>query len=57
MLQLNLDDATDLLSSAGYAFSAARQLDLAVQFFVEKGVGDLDEVNNVLYELGMETLP
>lgn len=57
VLQLNLDDATDLLASAGYAFSAARQLDLAVQFFVEKGVGDLDEVNNVLYELGMETLP
>ena len=39
------------------AFSVARQLDLAVQFFVEKGVGDLDKVNNVLYELGMETLP
>lgn len=57
VLQLNLDDAVDLLASAGYAFSSASRLDLAVKFCVEKGIGDLDEVNNALYELGMETLP
>lgn len=57
VLQLTLDDAVDLLASAGYAFSSASRLDLAVKFCVEKGVGDLDEVNNALYELGMETLP
>lgn len=57
VLQLTLDDAVDLLASAGYAFSSARRLDLAVKFCVEKGIGDLDEVNNTLYELGMETLP
>ena len=57
VLQLTLDDAVDLLASAGYAFSAASRLDLAVKFCVEKGIGDLDEVNNALYELGMETLP
>ena len=57
VLQLTLDDAVDLLASAGYAFSSARRLDLAVKFCVEKGIGDLDEVNNALYELGMETLP
>ena len=57
VLQLTLDDAVDLLASAGYAFSSASRLDLAVTYFVEKGVGDLDEVNSVLYELGMETLP
>lgn len=57
VLQLTLDDAVDLLASAGYAFSSASRLDLAVKFCVEKGIGDLDEVNNALYELGMETLP
>ena len=57
VLQLTLDDAVDLLASAGYAFSSASRLDLAVKFCVEKGIGDLDEVNNTLYELGMETLP
>ena len=57
VLQLTLEDAVDLLASAGYAFSSASRLDLAVKFCVEKGIGDLDEVNNALYELGMETLP
>jgi hypothetical protein len=57
VLQLTLDDAVDLLASAGYAFSSASRLDLAVKFCVEKGIGNLDEVNNALYELGMETLP
>ena len=57
VLQLTLDDAVDLLASAGYAFSSASRLDLAVKFCIEKGIGDLDEVNNALYELGMETLP
>ena len=57
VLQLTLDDAVDLLASAGYAFSSASRLDLVVKFCVEKGSDDLDEVNNALYELGMETLP
>lgn len=57
VLQLTLDDAVDLLASAGYAFSSASRLDLAVKFCVEKGISDLDEVNSALYELGMETLP
>ena len=57
VLRLTLDDAVDLLASAGYAFSPANKLDLAVQYFIEQGVSDLDEVNGVLYELGMETLP
>lgn len=57
VLQLNLDDAADLLASAGYAFSPANKFDLAVRYFVEHGVNDLDEVNDALYELGMETLP
>lgn len=57
VLQLTLDDAVDLLASAGYAFSSASRLDLAVKFCVEKGISDLDEVNSALYELGMEMLP
>ena len=57
VLQLTLDDAVDLLASAGYAFSSANKLDIAVRYFIEQGISDLDEVNGVLYELGMETLP
>ena len=57
VLNLNLDDATDLLASAGYAFSPAEKLDLVVRFFVERGAGDLDEVNGALYELELATLP
>ena len=57
VLQLNLDDAVDLLASAGYAFSSANKLDLAVKFFIEKGISDLDTVNDLLYEAGLATLP
>lgn len=57
VLQLNLDDAVDLLASAGYAFSSASKLDLAVKFFIENRISDLDAVNGVLYEVGLATLP
>lgn len=57
VLQLNLDDAVDLLASAGYAFSSASKLDLAVKFFIEEGISDLDVVNDALYEVGLATLP
>ena len=55
VLRLNLDDARDLLASAGYSISPAHEYDLAMQYCIEEGF-DIDTVNEILYALGMEVL-
>ena len=55
VLQLNLDDARDLLASAGYSISPAHEYDLAMQYCIEEGF-DIDTVNEILYALGMDVL-
>ena len=48
-LELNLDEAKDLLSSAGYALSPGSRTDLIVQFFIEEENYDIFELNEVLF--------
>ncbi|WP_314654994.1 hypothetical protein [uncultured Selenomonas sp.] len=55
VLGLNLDDARDLLASAGYSISPASEFDLVMQYCIEEGF-DIDTVNEVLYALGMDVL-
>ena len=55
VLRLNLDDARDLLTSAGYSISPAHEYDLAMQYCIEEGF-DIDTVNEILYALGMDVL-
>ena len=55
VLRLNLDDARDLLASAGYSISPAYEYDLAMQYCIEEGF-DIDTVNEILYALGMDVL-
>ena len=55
VLHLNLDDARDLLASAGYSISPAHEYDLAMQYCIEEGF-DIDTVNEILYALGMDVL-
>ena len=55
VLRLNLDDARDLLASAGYSISPAHEYDLAMQYCIEEGF-DIDTVNEILYALGMDVL-
>ena len=54
-LRLNIDEARDLLASAGYTISPAREYDLAMQYCIEEGF-DIDTVNEILYALGMDVL-
>ena len=49
-LRLDITDAKDLLSRAGYAFSPGSRSDLIVKFFIEHGVYDIDAVNYTLEE-------
>ena len=54
-LRLNIDTARDLLASAGYTISHARRFDIIMEVCIKDGC-DIDTVNNVLYELGLEVL-
>ena len=51
-LKLNLDETKDLLSRAGFALSPCSRQDLIVQFFIEREVYDIHEINIALYEHG-----
>jgi hypothetical protein len=55
VLRLNLDDARDLLASAGYSISPASKFDLVMEFCIMEGY-DIDTVNGILYEIGMDVL-
>ena len=54
-LRLNIDTARDLLASAGYTISHARRFDIIMEVCIKDGC-DIDTVNNVLYEMGLEVL-
>ena len=51
-LELNLDDAKDLLSRAGWALSPCSKQDLIVQYFIEREAYDIYEINLALFEHG-----
>lgn len=49
-LELNMDDAEDLLASAGYAFSESLKSDLIVRYCIEHAIYDIYEVNALLFQ-------
>ncbi len=55
-LELNLDEAKDLLSRAGYAFSPCDRRDLIVKYFIERQAYDIYEINVALFEHGESSL-
>ncbi len=55
-LQLDAQTADDLLGRAGYAFSQTKVRDLIIQFYVQEGVLDIDQLNVDLYDHGLKPL-
>ena len=49
-LRLNLQEAEDLLKTAGYAFSNSNLSDVIVKCYIEHGIWDINEINDVLFE-------
>lgn len=49
----NLDEAKDLLSRAGYAFSPSDMRDVIFQYFIEKKIYDIFEIDLQLEEYGV----
>lgn len=56
-LELDIDDTDTLLNSAGYSLTDNDTSDLVIQFFIEKEIYDLDEVNLALDHFSMKTIP
>ena len=50
---LNLDEAKDLLSRAGYAFSPSDKTDIIFQYFIENEIYDMIEIDIQLEEHGL----
>lgn len=55
-LQLNVDEATDLLSYAGIAFAPNDLTDMIVKACLENGIFDVLRVNEILFAYNLETL-
>ena len=48
-LELDMRGSRELLSRAGYALSHANMFDVIVEYFIVKGVYDVDTINQVLF--------
>lgn len=55
-LELSLDESVDLLGRAGYTLSHSSKSDLIVEYFLKTGETDLDVLNEILYDYGLDLL-
>ena len=55
-LHLNLDETKDFLSRAGYALSRSSRRDLVIKFFIENGYYEVLDIDQALYDHGLEPL-
>lgn len=55
-LRLSLDEANDLLSRAGYTFSHSNKKDIIIEYFFRERIYKLDDINQVLFNLGQKTI-
>ena len=53
-LKLELDDALDLLSKAGYTLSKSLERDLVIRYFFEKEIYDIYEIDIIFEELNLK---
>jgi len=55
-LRLNRAEFDEFLQTAGYSLSNASTRDVCIMYCLEKGIYDIDEVNALLFEIGIDPL-
>jgi len=55
-LQLDLNETSALLATAGYTLSASQRLDVIVRYFISTSSYDIHEINQVLFSFDQPLL-
>ena len=55
-LELSFDDASEMLTKAGYAFSPSDKRDVIIRFCLERGIYDVMQVNEILFRFDQQLL-
>ena len=55
-LKLERQEFDELLQTAGYALSSSSSRDVCVMYCLEKGIYNIDDVNDLLFSIGIEPL-
>ena len=55
-LELNLEQASDMLSRAGYTLSHSSKRDVIIEYFIREGIYNIADINDVLFQLGQKTI-
>ncbi len=55
-LKLTFDETQELLNRAGYALTKSSKTDLIVTYFIRRQIYNVDEVNEILDEMGLPTI-
>jgi hypothetical protein len=55
-LELSRQDFDDFLQTAGYTLSNSSSRDVCIMYCIENGIYDIDEVNALLFAVGIEPL-